>query len=105
MKCPKAIRKAVWLKYIGEQWKAKCTVSWCKNYITILGSWHVGHDIPKSKGGTLDLYNLRPICSDCNSGMGNRLTIKEWDNFFIKKGLNTDELYVAFILDGMKDEK
>ena len=35
-------------------------------------SWHVDHIKPKSKGGTADLSNLRPLCSKCNLSKGNR---------------------------------
>jgi len=38
-------------------------------------NFHVGHDIPESKGGTLDLYNLYPICGKCNRSMSNNYTI------------------------------
>jgi hypothetical protein len=34
---------------------------------------HKGHVLPESKGGTLDVENLRPICSSCNSSMGSLL--------------------------------
>ena len=40
--------------------------------------FHVGHDIPESKGGTLDLENLKPICSRCNQSMSDNYTIQEW---------------------------
>ena len=60
----------------------KCNVSWCNNKFTILSSWHVGHNIPESKGGDLTIENLRPICPDCNLGMGNRYSIEEWSESF-----------------------
>ena len=48
--------------------------------------FEVGHNIPESKGGTLDLDNLRPICHQCNIGMGNQYTIDEWsDQKFLDK--------------------
>ena len=45
-------------------------MSWCENDINVF-DFTVGHNIP-SKGGTDKIYNLRPICARCNSGMGNR---------------------------------
>lgn len=41
--------------------------------------FHVGHNIPESRGGTLDLKNLRPICARCNLSMSNRYTIDQWN--------------------------
>lgn len=82
MQIPKAVRKAVWIKYIGKRWSSPCYVSWCSNKLDVLGSWHAGHNIPVSKGGDYSLENLRPICADCNLGMGNRYTINEWSNMF-----------------------
>ena len=38
-------------------------------------NFHVGHDIPESKGGTLDLFNLYPICAKCNQSMSDKYTI------------------------------
>jgi 5-methylcytosine-specific restriction endonuclease McrA len=75
---PKAIREQVWLKYQGSAFEAKCTVTWCKNKINTF-DFHVGHNVPESKGGTLDITNLRPICARCNLSMGANYTIAEWN--------------------------
>jgi len=80
---PKRVRSMVWEKYIGKKWKGSCNVNWCNNKFNVLSSsWHVGHDIPESKGGSLNISNLRPICSDCNIGMGNNYSIQEWSSTF-----------------------
>tara|TARA_Y100000389_G_C17382714_1_gene475268 strand:+ start:690 stop:1073 length:384 start_codon:yes stop_codon:yes gene_type:complete len=79
---PKKVRCEVWRRYVGEQFRGKCWTSWCSNALCCLDSWEVGHNIPESKGGTLSLDNLRPICSDCNKGMGDRMSIEEWDERF-----------------------
>ena len=34
----------------------------------------VGHVVPRSRGGTDDLSNLRPEHLECNVGLGNRAT-------------------------------
>ena len=78
---PKALREQVWLQNMGEKFKGKCSVSWCENEINIF-DFTVGHNIPKSKGGSDRLSNLKPICARCNSSMGNRYTIDEWDDVF-----------------------
>ncbi len=75
---PKAIREQVWIKYMNEKLHGKCVIKWCKNQMSAF-DFHVGHDIPESKGGTLDITNLRPICSRCNLSMSNNYTISEWE--------------------------
>ena len=74
---PKRIREVVWSTYNGETYSSKCYVKWCNNMINVF-NYQVGHDIPESKGGTFDISNLRPICSNCNLSMGNKWTIQEW---------------------------
>ena len=74
---PKRIREMVWNTYNGESYNSKCYVAWCNNYINVF-NYQVGHDIPESKGGTMNIENLRPICGNCNQSMGNKYTIQEW---------------------------
>ena len=76
---PKAIREQVWLQTFGKLYEKECYIHWCKNIITVF-DFHVGHDIPESKGGTLDIDNLKPICARCNQSMGNNFSIQEWQN-------------------------
>lgn len=75
---PKAIREQVWLKYFGKKYERTCFISWCANTVSVF-DFHVGHDQPECKGGTLSLHNLKPICARCNLSMGSTYTIKEWD--------------------------
>ena len=79
---PKRIREMVWKKYMGKIWSGKCNVTWCDNSFSVLSSWHVGHNKPESKGGDTSIENLRPICADCNLGMGNKYSIEEWSKEF-----------------------
>ena len=81
---PKAIREQVWLKSFGEVFKNKCYIHWCDNIINTF-DYHVGHDIPESKGGTLDINNIKPICARCNLSMSDNYTIKEWTLLSDKK--------------------
>jgi len=76
-KIPRALREQVWLTSVGPRYEAKCTISWCKNRISVF-DFHVGHNKPEAKGGTLDITNLRAICSRCNQSMGSQYTIDEW---------------------------
>jgi 5-methylcytosine-specific restriction endonuclease McrA len=86
---PKKIREEVWKYNNGNIYESACKISWCTNIIDVF-NYHVGHDIPESKGGNLDIINLKPICSSCNLSMGNRFTITDWD----KIGINErDKIY------------
>jgi 5-methylcytosine-specific restriction endonuclease McrA len=81
---PKALREQVWLKYVGKLYETKCTVDWCNNNISVF-NFHAGHNKPESKGGSIAIENLRPICSNCNLSMGNKYSIDEWNKIGVKK--------------------
>jgi 5-methylcytosine-specific restriction endonuclease McrA len=83
-KIPKAIREQCWIQNFGEVYQHKCYIDWCENLINVF-NFQVGHDIPESKGGSLNIDNLKPICSRCNLSMGNKYTIKNWN--LLKKKL------------------
>ena len=74
---PKGIKEQCWLQQFGKVFEHKCYIPWCKNVINVW-DFHVGHDIPESKGGTLDIKNLKPICARCNLSMSDNYTIQEW---------------------------
>ena len=74
---PRALREQVWLTHAGPVFKRSCIVPWCQNTMTVF-DFHVGHDIPESKGGATELANLRPICARCNQSMGSQYTLQEW---------------------------
>jgi hypothetical protein len=77
---PKALREQVWLTTIGKKYESKCYIPWCKNIMTVF-DFHVGHDLPESKGGTLDINNLKAICARCNLSMSDKYSIQEWKKF------------------------
>ena len=74
---PKAIKEQCWMHVFGKSFEHTCYIPWCKNIINVW-NFHVSHDIPESKGGTLDIHNLKPLCSRCNHSMSNTYTIQEW---------------------------
>lgn len=76
-KIPQHLRVEVWLKTNGETFSVKCPVKWCTSKITVFAH-ECGHVVPESKGGKTTVDNLRPICGECNRGMGNNYTIDEW---------------------------
>lgn len=77
---PRALREQVWVTYVGNKFQTKCWIPWCKNKMSAF-DFHVGHNLPESKGGTLELGNLRPICARCNLSMSDSYTISEWMAF------------------------
>tara|TARA_B110000211_G_C14065921_1_gene547635 strand:+ start:1191 stop:1493 length:303 start_codon:yes stop_codon:yes gene_type:complete len=81
---PKALREQVWIKNFGKKFKHKCYIRWCCNKINVF-DYHVGHNIPESKGGKLCLQNLKPICARCNLSMGSQYTITEWQKLDVNK--------------------
>ena len=74
---PRALREQCWIHNFGEKFKHSCFIGWCSNTINVF-DFHVGHDIPESKGGRLCLENLKPICARCNLSMGSQYSITEW---------------------------
>ena len=74
---PKAVREQCWIASFGKVFEHKCYVDWCENIINPF-DYHVGHDQPESKGGTLDINNIKPICARCNLSMSDNYTIQEW---------------------------
>ena len=83
----KSLKNNVWLQQYGEKFKCICSVDWCVAPVTPF-TFEVGHNIPHSKGGTIDINNLRPICSTCNKSMGDRYTIDEFSKIANKKDDN-----------------
>ena len=76
---PKALREQIWIKKVGRKFEVPCTIRWCGNMMTAF-DFHIGHNVPESKGGTLHFSNLQPICCRCNLSMGNKFTIRDWNN-------------------------
>lgn len=76
-KIPAAVQEAIWIQKMGRVFEGKCLTTWCPNIINVF-DFHAGHDIPESKGGSIDPNNLFPICARCNLSMGDRYTFKEW---------------------------
>lgn len=81
---PKKIREQVWLEHNNNNFDAECKINWCSNIVNVF-NYQVGHNIPESKGGTLALDNLYPICDRCNLSMSNKYTIDEWNLIVFKK--------------------
>ena len=67
-KLSKDQRFEVWKKYIGAT-KAEGPCYVCKKTIHMT-DFDFGHNIARAKGGSDSIANYRPICRQCNRGMG-----------------------------------
>lgn len=68
---PKRLKDLVWEKYINSTKKnGKCFC--CREENIKNTDFICGHVIPECKGGETKLYNLRPICGQCNLSMGSK---------------------------------
>ena len=94
---PKAVRQQVWLMIIGKKFESKCSIIWCKNIINVF-NFHAGHNIPNSKGGPMNMENLRPICCNCNLSMSDKYSISEW-NLLGNKSIGIFTKLYYFILN------
>lgn len=66
---PHAVKVSCWNTHVGELIpKINCLC--CNNVSITQHNFHCGHIIAESKGGTLEINNLLPICNVCNSSMG-----------------------------------
>ena len=84
---PATVKRLVWNTYIGEEiGKTKCLC--CKVTDITQMSFHCGHLIAESNKGETAVYNLRPICQNCNSSMGT----KNMDEFMNKLKLTNDSM-------------
>jgi hypothetical protein len=80
-KIPKHIKTLIWNKYMGVEIAQADCVS-CRSVKITNRSFHCGHVIAESKGGDLNINNLRPICEACNGSMGTRSMNEFTQEFF-----------------------
>ena len=73
-----ALKYEVWLKSMGNCIEGKCPISWCTQRVTFVNCV-LAHNIPFCKGGATTLENLSIACYSCNSSMGARYTVDEWN--------------------------
>lgn len=62
------IKRDIWDMYVGNIVQDVCYC--CRNNKIYASSFAAGHVVPEIAGGSLDIENLRPICTTCNSSMG-----------------------------------
>jgi hypothetical protein len=78
-KITQKLRNDVWKEYFDDDTEGKCTI--CDKNIT-KNDFECGHIQSRALGGETALYNLKPMCRDCNRKMGtkNALDFKR-DNY------------------------
>lgn len=88
---PKRVRDLVWSKWIGsDKMIGKCFC--CKNDIKN-NNYHCGHVIAYSNGGSNEIDNLRPLCSQCNLSMGDKNMFEFIEDFgFWYQPINIEEI-------------
>lgn len=95
---PPTIKKAVWLKYVGNLGLAKCMC--CQQAEITMVSYEAAHVIPESAGGKIHEANLRPVCKSCNCSVGTKVLSTYASKYFPSSPLcNID---IAQILEETK---
>jgi hypothetical protein len=96
---PKIKKQEIWEHYIGiDTGRTKCL---CCNLNDITQFNFVnGHIIAKSKGGNMSKENLCPICSGCNSSMGDENMIE----FMNRLKYDTSRLKIKVKIPEVKEE-
>jgi len=80
-KIPKQIKTLLWNEYIGAEFpQGRCAC--CQKEKIDQRNYHCGHVIAESKGGDLNIKNLRPICAACNGSMGTQSMNEFTKTFF-----------------------
>ena len=79
-----AVRNACWTQTFGAALEGKCMC--CKVVDVTYRNFQAGHIIPRAKGGSDDINNLRPICITCNASMGD-----EYFDVFADRHFSGDE--------------
>ena len=84
---PKARKNLVWNTHIGKEYGVALCFC-CRNKEIEKDDFQAGHILAEANGGSIEIDNLVPICSQCNQGMGTmhmRDFIKEYFNENLKK--------------------
>ncbi len=66
-KIPESTRHQVWNNHFNSN-EGECYS--CKKSLKQDETWHCGHICSENRGGSLNPFNMRPVCSNCNKKMG-----------------------------------
>lgn len=73
MRCKEIMNKTrlqVWLDTNSIRRTSKCFCCGLVDLDMLSSDWQMGHICAKEVGGSMDIHNLKPICSGCNLDMG-----------------------------------
>lgn len=65
---PLWLKTRLWRKQYSKSEIVQCPI--CSDTMISSTSFSAGHILPESKGGSIHMENLMPICCECNSQMG-----------------------------------
>ena len=68
-KIPNSVRNSVWGIFFHDTLNGICVC--CNRENISLGTFHCGHIISEHHGGLVNVFNLVPICQNCNHGTQN----------------------------------
>jgi phage/plasmid-associated DNA primase len=86
---PSTIRNCVWNTYIGGEHKQG--MCFCCNVEQITyANFECGHIQSRAKNGETKIYNLRPVCSQCNKSMGTSNMEYFMNKYGLHKNINWD---------------
>ena len=78
---PKHVKTLVWNLHMGvDKLESKCIS--CRQEKVDARNFDCGHVIAESKGGSMNITNLRPICRACNGSMGTKSMNEFTKEFF-----------------------
>lgn len=77
---PKCVIGSVWNTYNGMESEVKCFC--CGTADITFRNWQCGHVVSEHHGGRTTVDNLRPVCGECNGGMG----VQNMEEFMEKWG-------------------
>lgn len=84
---PSTVRNKVWNMYIGpEDKQGNCLC--CGSEIISYANFHCGHVISEKMGGEVNIHNLRPVCSQCNTSIGCKNMIEFMEKYHFEKPKN-----------------
>lgn len=76
---PKGIKNKTWENEFGDDGNGNCFV--CDSKMT-KNKFECGHIISDALGGKMEVENMKPICFDCNRGMGPRNLIEYKEQYY-----------------------
>lgn len=78
--------------------------AYCGIDLSSIGSWHVEHMVPRSRGGNSDIDNLVASCPACNVKKGRR-TVLEFEEYLLNNCLKHIDANLNKAMSALDDFK